>query len=315
MATNTTNELLTYYARLLIKKFRSKPKAIETVKAVAGGILMPQTTIEVISFSEVPASGSFVLAYGEDETAAIDWDDTESDIQTKIRAITGLEEILVDGSPAEGSFEVRFEGVTPPAKMLVLVSTTLENGGSDPISITITETDEILPLAVQNAFNLNGDNTAVGKQLDVIGKYVGVKRNGTGLDGRFIVLDDADFLKFIQLAIIQNSVGSSLADIQSLLNTFFPDQVLVFDTTLMSIYYYISTEVGSEDLIEMFITQGLLPRPMAVRIPFIIFAPNINAFFGFRTYEEPNDNATPFNTYDDYDTSTHWLSYHDVFTL
>src|ERR1017187_2134953 len=84
-----------------------------------------------------------------------------------------------------------------------------------------------LPLLVQSAFNMDG--SAVGVQLDVLGKYAGVVRSGYGLTGQPITLDDADFFTFIQVAILTNSAGSDLSTIQNLLHTYFPEELLVFD--------------------------------------------------------------------------------------
>lgn len=134
-----------------------------------------------------------------------------------------------------------------------------------------------LPLAVQNAFNM--DSTAVGVQLDILGKYAGVTRNGTSLSGLAITLDDADFFKLIQMAIITNSEGSDLFTIQSLLHNAFPDQIFVFDHKSMRLSYFIDTNVGSQDLLQLFITEGLLPKPMGVQLSTPIFNPTLT-FFG-----------------------------------
>jgi hypothetical protein len=310
-----TNELVAYYANLLVKQYRSKPKAYETVRSVASMVVMPQTTTEVITFSEVAASGSFVVSYGDEVTAAIDWDDSASDIQIKLRAIDGLEDVTVVGSITNKALTVTFVGVLAPALMLELVSTSLEDAGSNPISISISETDITLPLAVQDGFNLTGNNLAVGKQLDILGKYAGVTRSGIGLSGQAITLGDADFLQLILMAVAKNTSGSSLYDIQQILVKFFPGLIKVFDTKNMSLNYYIATALGSFDLIEMVITQGVIPRPMAVNIPFVLFSPIIDNFFGFRTVDSPNLDVSPFNTISNYDLDTHWLSVHDFIVI
>ena len=169
-----------------------------------------------------------------------------------------------------------------------------------------------LPLAVQNAFNLNGANPAVGPQLDVLGKYAGVSRQGIGFLGNYIVLDDSDFLTLIQFAIIKNSADSSLAAIQSLINQYFPDEVLVFDYQNMQMSYLISSDVGSQNLIQLLVANGLLPKPMGVSLGAIIYVPVINAFFGFRTYFLPAFNSSPFNDYGSYQLTWPWLTYRDA---
>jgi hypothetical protein len=160
-----------------------------------------------------------------------------------------------------------------------------------------------LPLDVENAFDID---EAVGDQLDVIGKYAGVtRRNGT------ITLDDDDFRTFIKLKIIQNTSGSSLYEIQNLINTFFAEEIYVFDYQTMRISYLIDEDKWSSDLATIAITQDLLPFPMSVERGATIYAPSdvLTTFFGFRTYENANPNASPFNTYDDYQYFKPWLLY------
>lgn len=170
-----------------------------------------------------------------------------------------------------------------------------------------------LPLAVQNAYNLIGPSPAVGVQLDILGKYAGVTRTGPGVNGQVITLNDADFLTFFQVAIISNNSGSSLSDIATNLFNFFGSEIYVVDTANMKLTYFISS-LASTDLIQLFITEKILPAPMGVQVSVIIFAPIVNAFFGFVTYDNPTQPAVtrPFNTYDDYHTDWPWFSYSDV---
>ena len=134
-----------------------------------------------------------------------------------------------------------------------------------------------LPIAVQNAFNMDG--TAVGVQLDVLGKYAGVTRNGYSLSGLPISLSDADFFTLIKMAILTNSSGSDLNSIQSLLNIYFPNEIYVFDHKEMRMSYLINSSIGSQNLIQLFITEGLLPIPMAVQLASPIYTSNLK-FFG-----------------------------------
>lgn len=167
-------------------------------------------------------------------------------------------------------------------------------------------TQPTLPLVVQNSFNLVD---AVGVQLDVLGNLVGVTRNGNTLQGP-VTLDDSDFSILIRIAIFQNNAGSSLFDIQELIANFFPGQIIVFDYLTMRISYFLS--VGSRALVEMLLVQHLLPKPMGVQLSATIYAPIVNAFFGFRTYGAAGVNNSPFNTYDVYNEAWPWLTYADA---
>lgn len=165
-----------------------------------------------------------------------------------------------------------------------------------------------LPNQVLNAYDLD---TAVGVQLDVLGKYAGVDRYGTTFSGN-ITLDDDDFRTYIKVAIAQNSNGSSLYDIQTLLWNFFEDALVVIDYQSMSISYIFNESIGSRDLAEMFVNDDRLPRPMGVKLAGVVYEPTDEFFFGMRTYNAAGFHARPFNTYDDYQTDWPWLTYDDV---
>ena len=165
-----------------------------------------------------------------------------------------------------------------------------------------------LPTQVMNAYALD---SAIGVQLDVIGKYVGISRYGYTFTSA-VTLNDIDYLTVIKLKIMQNSLGSSLADIQSLISIYFPGILRVFDYKNMHMDYFFDTTIGSSTLLEFFIKQRLLPKPMGVQMGVLIYAPIANKFFGFRTYQAPGYNISPFNTYSSYDTNSPWLNNSDV---
>lgn len=161
--------------------------------------------------------------------------------------------------------------------------------------------------SVQNGFAVA---SAVGKQLDILGKYIGISRNGFDFSGP-VTLDDDEYRKVLMLKIAQNNLGSSLFDIVGFLNLWFPGQIFIFDYADMSISYYIDSSIGDIELAEFFVEQGLLPKPMAVLLSSVIFGPNVTQFFGFRTYEHPAHNANPFNDYASYQLTWPWLTYQD----
>lgn len=302
-----TQALVNYYADLLILQYLQKAKAYATIQTLATPTILPQTTVQTIVFSLAPTSGTFVLSWNGIATTAINWNDSAAIIQTALRLITGLSSITVMGSIASLTLTITFTDVPPIAPLLVLGSSSLVNGPT-VVTSSIDQIDATLPLAVQNAFNLIGPDFAQGVQLDILGKYVGAFRTGT-VNGLPITLSDADFLSLIQFAIIRNRAESSLATIQDLLFQFFPGEVLVFDYANMQMSYLISSAIGSQDLVRLLVQEGLLPKPMAVALAVVVYAPVVTTFFGFRTYDLPAANSKPFNTYDVYDTSSPWLSY------
>lgn len=301
-----------YYSSLLILEYLNKVKASATIAISVSPALMPQTTLQAITFAIAPTSGTFVIKYGSLSTAAINWNDSIATIQTKIQAVTGLGSVTVTGSIAGQSLMFTMTGIAPPATPFTIINNSLTNGATQIIPF-VTISDVTLPFAVMNGFNINPalGPVAVGTQLDILGKYAGVTRNGNGFF-QPIILDDADFLRLIQMAIIRNNAGSSLATIQSLLNQFFPGEILVFDYANMQMSYLISSTVGSQALVQLFVTELSLPKPMGVQLATVIYAPIINAFFGFRTYSLPAFNSSPFNDYASYQTNWPWLSYQDA---
>lgn len=160
-----------------------------------------------------------------------------------------------------------------------------------------------LPNQIQNAFD---PLTAIGAQLDILGKWAGVSREGFSFSGP-MVLDDEDYRKIINLKIIKNNSGSSLADIKDLLQLYFENTIRVFDYKDMSMSYYVSSAFGSQELVEFFINKDLLPSPMAVGVGSIIFHPTLK-FFSFRTYRAES-RGFPFNTYANYNEDWPWLTY------
>lgn len=168
-----------------------------------------------------------------------------------------------------------------------------------------------LPTQVENAFDIT---TAVGVQLDVLGKYAGVTRTGYGPNGP-ITLDDSDFSQLITLAIVDNTSNSSLYSIQQLLNAFFAGEIFVFDGKNMELSYFLSSDSFQLNLATLFITEGLLPKPLGVALASVIYAPTVdlNSFFGCVTYQQPTArNNSPCNTYQDYETGRPVLLYQNA---
>lgn len=306
------SQLRTYYANLLILQYIGQPNAYATIAALSDLAIMPQYTQQVLSFSAVAASGAFTLNYSGTNTASIAWDATSDEIRSALAAISGLSNVVVSGSIATRNLAILFVYVDPPAAALSVSANTLKDSGNASISVTVTtpyagDSANTLPLALQLAFSIG---TAVGPQLDVIGKYVGVSRNGYSFSGA-VTLGDSDFTQLIRIAIIQNSSGSSLADIQNLLNIFFPGTILVFDFADMSMDYFFNSAIGSNVLAEFFIKGGHLPKPMGVQLGTLVYANPINNFFGMRTMLIPPHNVHGFNTMAQYDTGCPWLQMGD----
>lgn len=305
----TTLQLIQYYANLLIIQYVGLNNAYNTIVSTITPIVMSQTSVQTIIFSPAANSGTFVLSYGGVSTPTINWNDSASTIQSDLQTIPALSTVTVAGSINNG-LTVTFVGVVNVASLLVVKTNNLSSSGSN-VSITILETDLTLPLAVQNGFNLG---TASGVQLDIIGKYVGVVRT-VNTPTQTIVLDDADFTTLIKFAIAQNNAGSSLFDIETNLNVFFPGQFIITDYKNMTMSYILSGSLGSANLFTCLIQEGLIPKPMGVAIN-IFIPPIAEDYFGYSTYQEGgvNPQVKPYNTYESFNNTWLYLDYTDIVT-
>ena len=80
--------------------------------------IMPVDTMtghktQIITFSGVPTVGSFLLKYNGADSAAILHNNTFAEVQTALRAVAGLSNVLVTGSFSAG-FLVNFVGIQDP---------------------------------------------------------------------------------------------------------------------------------------------------------------------------------------------------------
>lgn len=109
--------------------------------------IIPET--QTVSFPTDPVSGSYKLNYGASPTALINWDDTAAEIQTKLRAVAGLEEVVVTGDmPADTV--IKFTGVYGNIALLTVSDNTLANITPAAVVPVVTQTiaGEVLDAAI-----------------------------------------------------------------------------------------------------------------------------------------------------------------------
>lgn len=114
--------------------------------------------VQGIAFAPAPASGSFKLVYKAQSTVALNWNDSAATIQAALRALTGLETVVVTGSIAAG-LTITFTGVSSglrPHDLLTTDDNTLLGGGAVPVVITITEST---PGEYQGTVDCTADDT------------------------------------------------------------------------------------------------------------------------------------------------------------
>lgn len=155
---------------------------------------------------------------------------------------------------------------------------------------------------VTNGFNLE---TAVGKQLDVLGEYIGVDRYYLD-DGEVKTLDDEDYRIILKLKAICNTSNLSHKSLDESLYDFFSNTVRMDSVGNMEMTYFVPKD--KTPIIEAAIQKEVLPRPMGVRCSYIIEYDT--KFFGFCTYQNQNTvYKTGFRTYNNPTKDGEMLTY------
>ena len=163
-----------------------------------------------------------------------------------------------------------------------------------------------LPQMIINGYDVN---TATGNQLDIIGKYVGLKRQVKTLIGNSNtnVLNDKQYRTLLKLKMIKNTSFSSTSQLRSALYNLFPTSIRLYDNRNMTYQYQLSSAFN--DLLNVILAEELLPVPMALGWNAII-VPNLLQLYGYSDYSGLNDNP---NGYSDYQNGFRgrYLSYGD----
>lgn len=92
-----------------------------------------------LTFDRIPDGGSFKLKYGSDSTDDFSSSSVAADIQTELREITGLQNIIVTGSFSLG-FKIVFRGFSETPTLLEVEDNTLEEDG-DPVTTSVAKTN------------------------------------------------------------------------------------------------------------------------------------------------------------------------------
>lgn len=148
---------------------------------------------------------------------------------------------------------------------------------------------------IANGFNLD---TAVGKQLDILGKYIGLSRQvrvNIGESDTNILTDD-QYRILLKLKLVQNTNFSSTSQIRAALYQLFPNDIRLFDPRTMIYEYELSTLFN--DLVNVIIAEELLPLPMGLGYT-INVVPDLLSLYGYYGYDGLNDNPNGFSSYSD----------------
>lgn len=122
--------------------------------------LIPE--VQTVTPSAPPASGTYILNFGGDATAAINWNDTAAQIQVKVRTITGLELATVAGTLAT-HLTVTFYGYYGDAALMTVTSNTLN--GSITLTVAQVTAGEALGAAITRTQDLVQYFGILGNQI------------------------------------------------------------------------------------------------------------------------------------------------------
>jgi hypothetical protein len=128
-------------------------------------------------------------------------------------------------------------------------------------------------------------DTAVGTQLDIVGKIVGISRNLPE------PLSDSDYRFYIRLKIAKNNASAVMSqedrlDLQDVIQFAFNGNGTVYDNQDMSLTLDLFEDV-SYDQVNTIVEYDLLPKPQGVRYD-IIVSPGAELPFGFSELGQPD---------------------------
>lgn len=163
-----------------------------------------------------------------------------------------------------------------------------------------------LIFAVRDGFSLE---TAIGKQLDILAKYLGTDRFYIDTTGNLVALNDEETRTLLKLKAIANTSNSSHYDIDTALYNFFGVTVHAESQGDMEMTYFVPAQASR--VILAAIQKDVLPRPMGVGIRYVVV--QTSPFFGFVTYQSQHAvYKTGFRTYDDPDKIGEMLNYFKI---
>lgn len=122
--------------KMALKVFSQQPNILAGDGYLA--VIAVTAESQKITFGATPTSGTFVFNFDGHASAAINWNDTAAQVQTKLRAVEGLEEVAVTGSITSGTgLTISYNGVEGNLALATITSNTLSNGS--PVSATVSE--------------------------------------------------------------------------------------------------------------------------------------------------------------------------------
>lgn len=118
---------------------------------------------QTVTLSGVAASGTFKVSYNGSDTTTLNWNDSAGTIQTAVRLLPGLSDIVVSGTPVSGPIVFDLDDVGTIEALLFIKSSTLATVA--PVTITFTYdadySDTLQPLSKQFQFVVSEPNILI----------------------------------------------------------------------------------------------------------------------------------------------------------
>ena len=164
--------------------------------------------------------------------------------------------------------------------------------------------------------------TAVGHQLDVLGKYIfgdeylgesrSYEKTVDGVTASYLLTDE-EYRKALLLKIILNQAILSNESIDNGLYEFFGKTIRADSENNMTMHFYVTSSV--ENVFHALSYHGQLPRPAGVSFDYVVVTTDV-ASFGMCGYNElPTPSVylrTGFRTYDSLDKEGDTLNYDKI---
>ena len=182
----------------------------------------------------------------------------------------------------------------------------------------LADFSSLAKIYLENAFvlhqvaNVLDFRKASGKQLDLIGKIIGVNRLYYQQDSNLYSLSDSDFRLLIDLKRQTNLSNYSSDSINTIIFNVFKGDVLFKVSGALSVAYYVAREYS--DLLLAAMSKKIIPCPMNVKIAYVI--KTNKRIFMYSSYHSTKKRSTNSRGYIDYnktkDNKGIYLGYNSI---
>lgn len=187
-----------------ISRIKNSLSNLITVSIIKDASSSPASdAVQEITFDSVPDSGSWTITYKGVDSPLMDKD---SDVQSELRQIAGLEDVEVTGDYSTG-FQVTFAGSagSQPQPLLVISSNTLEDSSAAAITIDVVETTPGSAGSGDSRVEVSGPNILVH-----------CDPSATNQDVADLIADYPPALALVSVAVESGKDGDSAEEVQGL---------------------------------------------------------------------------------------------------